>query len=74
MAIEFSHQVDAVSFRGFYADAQYGGNFLAALALGKKLYDFALARSERRVRVGRTLRAFGLAHVAIENNLRDLGG
>src|SRR2546427_7774234 len=66
MAIELFHQVDAMRLGCLYADAQDCGDFLAALALGEKLYDFALTRSQRRVRIRGNLRACGLSHVTVQ--------
>src|SRR5215467_8656106 len=44
--LKFTHDVGAVSFRRLDADAEGHGNFLAALALGEQLHDFALARGQ----------------------------
>src|SRR4029077_17938062 len=74
VAIEFSHQVDAVRFRGLYTNTQNRRDFLTALTLGKKLYDFAFARGERRVFVDRILDPFRLSYIAVQANLRDFGG
>jgi hypothetical protein len=43
---EFEHDVGAMSFGGVDADAEEGGDFLVAFALGEELQDFAFARSE----------------------------
>src|SRR5260370_5875216 len=46
--VEFklAHDVGAVRFRGFYANAKSHGYFLAALPFRKQLHDFALSRGE----------------------------
>src|SRR6266852_2260632 len=46
MKFQFAHDVSAMGFRGFYADAQSDGNFLAAFSFGEELDDFAFAGSE----------------------------
>ena len=50
MESEFEHDVGAMSFGGVDADAEEGGDFLVALALGEELQDFAFARSEAGAR------------------------
>src|SRR5260370_9149333 len=46
--VEFklAHDVGAVGFRGFYANPNSHGYFLAALPFRKQLYDLALSRVE----------------------------
>src|SRR5712691_11848183 len=46
MQVELSHDVCAMSFRSFVADAQYNSHLLGVLAFGKKLQHFALAGRE----------------------------
>lgn len=46
MELKLAHDVGAVSLGRFDTDTQGDSNFLTALALGKQLNDFALARSE----------------------------
>jgi hypothetical protein len=58
---EFEHDVGAMSFGGVDADAEEGGDFFVALALGEELQDFAFARSEVGVRgFGRLGRVSGI--------------
>ena len=45
MTVETAHDVGAVRFSCFHTQAKSHGDFLAALALGKKLYDLALTGS-----------------------------
>src|SRR6202030_1376651 len=61
MAIEFSHNVGAVRFRRFDAQAQRHRNLLAAFSFCQQLHDFALPRRQavaRWVTFGRTWIAF----------------
>lgn len=61
MESEFEHDVGAMSFGGVDADAEEGGDFLVALALGEELQDFAFARSEAGARgFGRLGRVSGI--------------
>lgn len=43
MYLELAHDVGAVGFRGFHADAKNGGHLLAAPTLREQLYDFSFA-------------------------------
>lgn len=43
MNLELSHDIRAMRFRRLHTDAQSGCDFLARLAFGKKLNDFAFA-------------------------------
>ena len=46
MQLELTHDVSAMRFRGFYADAESHGHFLAALPFREELNDFAFPGSE----------------------------
>src|SRR5882757_3192063 len=46
MQLQFPHDVCAMRFRRLHADSQSHRYFLAALSLGKQLYNFALARRQ----------------------------
>src|SRR3984957_21066063 len=46
MAIEFSHNVGAMRFRRFDAQAQRHRNLLAAFSFCQQLHDFALPRRQ----------------------------
>src|SRR5262245_60711343 len=73
MQLEPAHDVGAMRFRGFHADVQGHGNFLAGLAFGEKLHDFALAPGEPSARVASRFARL-VAAQPVHHHFGNLGG
>src|SRR6266849_7547455 len=74
MKLQFAHDVSAVGFRGFYADAESDGNFLAAFSFGEELDDFTFARGEAVAGRDFRLRGGGLTGKVVEQHRGSAGG
>src|ERR1700689_5332231 len=71
MAVKFPHDIGPVSLRGFYAQIESHGDFLAAFSFGEKLNDFALPWSQAdRARSG-VLRTRIALQKAVQYHLRN---
>src|ERR1700722_3779902 len=71
MQVEFSHEIGAMSFGGFYAEAERRGDFFGRLAFCDKLNYLTFARRENLL--GCSFAFFVGAQIAIEHHLRDFG-
>ena len=74
MQLEFAHDVGAVRFGGFYADAKGYSYFLAAFALRKQLHYFALPRREAAAKNGHVVGDCILLAEAIEQHVCSARG